>query len=77
MPCSQRFRTNSLKDPCFDIYYHHRVGGTEATSPQPIPYALLVGVRAPKVADLYNKVVRAYANVLVPIRPLVTIPLRV
>lgn len=75
--CSQRLRADSLKDPCFDIYYHHRVGGTEATSPQPIPYALLVGVRAPKVADLYNKVVRAYANVLVPIRPLVTIPVRI
>jgi len=35
----------------------------------------VVSVKAPKVADLYNQVVRAYANILVPMRPRVQIPL--
>lgn len=40
----------------------------------PIPYALVVSVKAPKVPDFYSRVVRAYANVLVQLRPQVRIP---
>ena len=78
-PClrsSQQFRAATLHEPCFDIYYHHRQSGSKATLPQPIPYAFLVSIRAPRVQDLYNRVVRAYANVLVPLRPRVRIPVR-
>ncbi len=72
---SRTFLASSLKEPCFDIYYHHRSKGTAAAEQHPIPYALVVSVKAPKVADLYNQVVRAYANILVPMRPRVRIPL--
>lgn len=62
-PCIRATRTfsaSSLVEPCFDIYYHHRDGGVADSSPYPIPYALVVGLRATKVKDLYNQVVRAY-----------------
>jgi hypothetical protein len=78
-PCvkhSERMYASSLKSPCFDIYYHHRESGHVAALPQPVPYALVVSLKAPKVSDLYNQTVRAYANVLVPLRPQVQITVR-
>lgn len=78
-PCvkhSERMLASSLKEPSFDIYYHHRESGHAAALPQPVPYALVVSVKAPKVPDLYNKTVRAYAKVLVPLRPQVQITVR-
>jgi hypothetical protein len=63
-------------EPCFDIYYHHRESGMKATDPKPISYAFVVSIKAPMVADLYDRVVRAYANVLVPLKPQIRIPVR-
>jgi len=78
-PClrgSTRFRADSLYKPVFDVYCHSREAAEVAQAPAPIPYALVVGVRAPAVADLYNRVVRTYANVLIPLRPVIQIPIR-
>jgi hypothetical protein len=78
-PClhtEERMRATSLSDPCFDIYYHHRESGMKVVDPQPIPYAFVVSLKAPKVPDLYDRVVRAYANVLVPLQPQMRIQLR-
>lgn len=78
-PCrknSQAFRPSSLDKPCFDIYYHHRASATRATDPKPITYALIVGIRAPKTADFYARLVRTYANILVPLRPRLRIQVR-
>ncbi len=68
-------RAQSLNRPCFDIYYHSRSGRKAHRDPQPIPFALVVTVKAPKVPDLYNQVVRAYAQTLLPIRPKIAIQL--
>jgi hypothetical protein len=72
----QKLYATSLVNPCFDIYYHHREAGVRATAPQPIPYAFILSLRAPRVPDLYNRVVRTYANVLVPLRPQLRIQLQ-
>ena len=75
-PClraTQKFRANALNKPMFDIYYHHRQSASANSQPAPIPYALIVQVRAPKVPDFYNRVVRTYANVLVPLQPRISI----
>ena len=64
-----RLRPTSLFEPCFDIYYHTREAGMTARDPQRIPYSLIVGLHARRVPDLYDRVVRAYANVLIPLRP--------
>jgi hypothetical protein len=77
-PClrhTEHLRASSLKGPCFDIYYHHRQGGRAADLPQPIPYALIVGLKSPKNPELYNGTVRAYSNILVALRPRVRITL--
>jgi hypothetical protein len=75
-PClrhTEQLRATSLKDPCFDIYYHHRQGGRAADLPQPIPYALVVSLKSPRNPDLYNGIVRAYSNILVALKPRVRI----
>lgn len=78
-PClhhKESLRATSLSEPCFDIYYHHRESGMKVVDPQPIPYAFVVSLKAPKVMDLYDRVVRAYANILVPLQPQTRIQLR-
>lgn len=78
-PClhhKERLRATSLSEPCFDIYYHHRESGMKVVDPQPIPYAFVVSLKAPKVPDLYDRVVRAYANLLVPLQPQTRIQVR-
>lgn len=75
-PCLRNerpFFPSSLQEPCFDIYYHQRLGGTKPVNSRPIRYALIVTLRAPKVIDLYNQVLRAHAKVLVPIKPRIRI----
>lgn len=53
-----------------------RESGMKMVGPQPIPYAFVVSLKAPKVKDLYNRVVRAYAQQLVPLRLQTRIQLR-
>ena len=43
--------------------------GWRMSFPQPIPYAFVVGIRAPRVTDLYNQVVRSYSGRLVQLVP--------
>jgi hypothetical protein len=70
-------RGTSLDSPVFDIHYNAREAGGRAARPKTIRYALIISVEAPKHADLYNDILRAYARTLVPIQPQVTLPIRV
>jgi hypothetical protein len=75
-PCRRSkitMRSSSLKSPCFDIHNHHRAHGVASAAVTDTKYALVVTVRAPKVKDFYDKVVRAYANILIPLQPQVQI----
>lgn len=79
-PClssSVRMRGSGLHQPSFDIYYHRRESGTAPASQPTIAYALVVSLRAPKVTDLYNQVVRSHAGVLVPLQPRIHVPVSV
>jgi hypothetical protein len=78
-PClrrSQPFRSKSLSGPMFDVYYHTRAGGAAIKDPEPINYALVVGMKAPKIKDFYNRVVQSYTGVLVPLKSQVQIRIR-
>jgi hypothetical protein len=69
--------SRSLKEPVFDIHYNARSGGAKATKGTPdINYAIVVTVTAPKIDNLYDKVVNRYP-VLLPIRPQIEIPITV
>lgn len=66
---SKTFRVASLENPVFDIHCNARDGGGRATEAEKIRYALILSVEAPKHADLYNDILRAYAKTLEPIQP--------
>lgn len=74
---TKHMRGNSLANPVFDIHYNAREAGGRATGAEKIRYALIITVEAPKHADLYNEILRAYAKTLVPIQPQVSLPIRV
>lgn len=75
-PClkvKRSFRSSTLNKPCFDIYYHNREEGKKMKKPEPIPYAFIVSIKAPKVTNFYQQVVKTYSHILVPLRPKVEI----
>jgi len=73
----KKMRGTTLNNPVFDIHYNAREGGGKATGPEKIRYALIITIEAPKHADLYNDILRAYAKILIPIQPQVSLPIRV
>jgi len=66
----------SLNNPVFDIHYNAREYGGIASQPEKIPYALVITVEAKNHPDLYNEILRTYANILMPIQPQVSVPIR-
>lgn len=74
---AKNMRGSSLKNPVFDIHYNAREAGGRAMNAEKIRYALIITVEAPKHADLYNEILRAYAKTLIPIQPQVSLPIRI
>ncbi len=66
----------TLDRPVFDIHYNAREAGGATKVADRIRYALIITVEAPKHADLYNDILRAYANILMPIQPLIPLPIK-
>lgn len=73
----RRFQSASLSGPVFDVHYNARSSGGAARDAERIRYALIVTIRAPRVPDLYDRVVRAFAGRLEALTPIVEIPVRV
>ena len=71
-PClhaTRAFNAQTLDGPVFDVYYHSRRDGRAVVDPPPVPYAFIITLRSATTPDLYDRLVRAYANVLEPLRP--------
>ena len=66
---SKTFHAGTLYNPVFDIYNHSRQPGSSKGTDDSLPYALVISIKATRVPDLYDRIVRAYPGVLVPIRP--------
>ena len=65
-----------LNGPVFDIHYNARSGSRDDTTADKIRYALVLTVEAPRVSDLYDRVVRTYRAQLQPLLPIVEVPVR-
>ena len=72
----RRFRASSLKEPFFDVHYQTRQAGKAVRGSEKIRFALIITVEAPKVRDLYDRVVQRYRTQLEPLRPIIEIPIR-
>ena len=73
----RRFLGSSLDAPVFDIHYNARLEGHSDNRNQEMEYALVITVEAPRVSDIYDRVVKRYATLLEQLQPIVDIPLRV
>jgi hypothetical protein len=72
---SVRMQARSLQEPVFDVHYNARVSGGPNTAADKVRYALVITVEAPRVNDLYDRVVRTYAGQLQALTPVVEIPI--
>ena len=71
----KRKRASSLHEPVFELHHNARAGGRDSKSDRPIPYAMVISLTAPKVHDLYDRVLNEY-RVLQPLRPTIDIRLQ-
>lgn len=72
-----QYRGRSLSAPAFDIHYNARAEGHDHSKYQQLKYALVISVKARRVADLYNRVLRRYRGQLEALLPVIEIPIRV
>jgi hypothetical protein len=68
------FQGRSLRNPVFDIHYNARLEGRKFAPDKELAYALVASVQAKKLSDLYDTIVRKYASLIEPLRPVVEIP---
>lgn len=71
------FLAKSLRNPVFDIHYNARMHSRNFTPQKKLPYALVVTVHTKHLRDLYDKVVRKYANQLEIIRPVIDVRVKI
>ena len=71
------FQGGSLRNPVLDIHYNARLEGHNFAPDKELAYALVVSVQAKKLSDLYDTVVRKYATLIEPLRPIVEIPITI
>jgi hypothetical protein len=71
------YRGRSLDAPAFDIHYNARAEGHDNSKKQELKYALIVSVKARRVADLYNRILRRYRATLEALLPVIEIPVRI
>ena len=67
-------QARSLNNPVFDIHYNARSDGRDDTSADKIRYALVLTVEAPRIKDLYDRVVRTYGAQIKPLMPIINVP---
>ncbi len=65
----------SLEDSVFDIHYNARDSGGPASGPQPIRYALVITVSAPRHPQLYDDILAEH-TLLKALEPVVSLPVR-
>jgi hypothetical protein len=71
----KRKRVSSLHEPVFELHHNAREGGRDSKSDRAIPYAMVISLSAPKVPNLYDRVLNEY-RVLQPLRPTIDIRLQ-
>lgn len=73
---TKKMRATSLLRPMFDIHYNARDAGAPSPVTEKMRYALVVTIKAPRVPDIYDEVVRSFAGRLEPFRPVIDIAVR-
>lgn len=64
-----RMKGATLGDPVFDVHYNARDQGDQSRETDPLKYALVITMEAPKMVNLHQEILDAYPGLLVPIQP--------
>jgi hypothetical protein len=67
----------SLHDPVLELHHNARIAGADCLATDPIPYAMIITVRAPDVKDYYNRVFVRYKGQLEPLVPIIDIAISI
>jgi len=70
-------RGSSLFEPAFDVHYNAREAGATAGRAGKIRYALVITIEAARHPQVYDEILAAYPNILVPVEPQVPVPIRI
>lgn len=65
----ERMNGTTLGEPVFDIHYNARDQGDQSQEKDPLKYALVITMRAPKMRSLHNEILAAYPGLLVAVQP--------
>jgi hypothetical protein len=71
------FKADRLKRPAFDVRHVFRLDDLPPEASPNVAWALVITLKAPAVADLYDQVVRSYPARLEILQPLVDIPIAI
>ena len=71
------FQGRTLNNPVFDIHYNARLDGRDISSDKELAYSLVLTVQAKQMSELYDTIVRRYAALIEPLRPVIDIPIKV
>ncbi len=69
-------RGSGLFEPAFDIHYNAREAGASAGRAGKIRYALVITIEASRHPQVYDEILAAYPNILLPVEPQVPVPVR-
>lgn len=72
---TRTFKADRLKRPAFDVRHVFRLDDLPPEASPKVAYALVVTIKAPAVADLYDQVVRTYEARLEILQPTIDIPI--
>lgn len=64
-----RMNGTTLGEPVFDIHYNARDQGDQSRETDPLKYALVITMEAPKMVNLHQEILAAYPGLLVAIQP--------
>lgn len=59
----------TLGDPVFDVHYNARDQGDQSRETDPLKYALVITMEAPKMVNLHQEILAAYPGQLIAIQP--------
>ncbi|NUK00574.1 S8 family peptidase [Streptomyces lunaelactis] len=74
---TKKFRASSLMQPVFDVRHLSRIEQLAGTEAETVEYALVLTLKTSLVSDIYNKVVRTYADRLEILQPQIEVPITI
>ncbi|QDO00763.1 S8 family peptidase [Streptomyces sp. S1A1-8] len=74
---TKKLRASSLLRPVFDVRHLSRIEQLAGTDAETVEYALVISLKTSQTSDIYNQVVRTYADRLEILQPQIEVPISI